>query len=49
MGYTTMRGGVLRMKVLCKVEHLVLRIERSTKKPAMRVAPDRCCHYWGNC
>jgi len=41
MGYTTMRGSVLRMKVLCKVEHLCFVLKFSGNKPALRVAQNR--------
>jgi hypothetical protein len=38
-GYTTMRGSVLRMTVLCKVEHLCFVLKFGGKSPALRVAP----------
>ena len=41
MGYATMRGAVLRMTVLCKVEHLCLVFKFSDNNPALRVAPKR--------
>jgi len=41
MGYTTMRGSVLRMTVLCKVEHLCLVLKFSGNNPALRVAQNR--------
>ncbi len=41
MGYTTMRGAVLRMTVLCKVEHLCFVLKFSGKSPALRVAQNR--------
>ncbi len=41
MGYTTMRGAVLRMTVLCKVEHLCFVLKFSGNNPALRVAPKR--------
>jgi len=42
MGYTTMRGSVLRMKVLCKIEQLCFVLKFSGNNPALRVAPIRC-------
>ena len=41
MGYTTMRGAVLRMTVLCKVEHLCFVLKFSGSNPALRVAQNR--------
>jgi hypothetical protein len=41
MGYTTMRGSVLRMKVLCKVEHSCFVLKFSGNNPALRVAQNR--------
>ena len=41
MGYTTMRGTVLRMTVLCKIEHLCFVLKFSGNNPALRVAPKR--------
>ena len=40
-GYTTMRGAVLRMTVLCKVEHLCFVLKFGGNNPALRVAPKR--------
>jgi len=41
MGYTTMRGAVLRMTVLCKVEHLCFVLKFGGNNPALRVAQKR--------
>ena len=41
MGYTTMRGAVLRMTVLCKVKHLCFVLKFGGNNPALRVAPNR--------
>jgi hypothetical protein len=41
MGYTTMRGSVLRMTVLCKVEHLCFVLQFGGNNPAPRVAQNR--------
>jgi hypothetical protein len=41
MGYTTMRGAVLRMTVLCKVEHLFFALKFGGNNPALRVAQKR--------
>jgi len=40
-GYTTMRGSVLRMTVLCKVEYLCFVLKFSGNNPALRVAQNR--------
>ena len=40
-GYTTMRGAVLRITVLCKLEHLCFVLKFSGNNPALRVAPKR--------
>jgi hypothetical protein len=40
-GYTTMRGAVLRMTVLCWAEHLCFVLKFSGNNPALRVAPER--------
>jgi len=41
MGYTTMRGSVLRIPVLCKVEHLCFVLKFGGNNPALRVAQNR--------
>ncbi len=44
MDYTTMRGAVLRMTVLCKVEHLCFVLKFGGNNPALRVAQNRCLY-----
>ena len=44
MGYTTMRGSVLRMTVLCKVEHLCFVLKFGGNNPALRVTQNRYCY-----
>lgn len=41
MGYTTMRGAVLRMTVLCKVEHLCFELKFGGTNHELRVASKR--------
>jgi len=48
MGYTTMRGAVLRMTVLCKVEHLCFVLKFGGNNPALRVAQNRCASCFGD-
>lgn len=45
MGYTAMRGSLLRMTVLYTVEHLCFVLKFGSNNPALRVAPKPCTNW----